>query len=46
MTRRSVPHRLAPTVPALVPTVSRIAVERRGLERYQQLVESLVNEVA
>lgn len=38
-TRRTVPPLLAPTVPS-------IAVERRGLERYQQLVESLGNEVA
>ena len=34
MTRRTVPHLLAPTVPSVV-------VERRGLERYQQLAEEV-----
>jgi transposase len=34
MTRRTVPHRLAPIMPA-------VDVERRGLERYQQLAEEV-----
>ena len=38
-TRRTVPHRLTPTLPSLV-------VEQRGLRSYQQLVESLGEEVA
>ena len=38
-TRRTAPHLLAPTVPSVV-------VERRGLERYQQLIESVIDEVA
>ena len=41
-TRRTVPHLLAPALPA-VPSVT---VERRGLRSYQQLAESLVDEVA
>lgn len=47
-TRRTVPHLLTPTVPGIpgIPAVPRVTVERRGLASYQQLVESLVNEVA
>jgi hypothetical protein len=36
--RRTVAHRLAPTLPS-VPSVPRVVVERRGLAGYQQLAE-------